>query len=301
MRSTFVETVTELARKDKKVWLVTGDLGFSVFEPFAKEFPNQYLNVGVAEQNLMGVAAGLAMAGLRPFVYSITTFASMRAYEQIRDDICYQNVPVVVVGGGSTFSYSTFGATHMPLEDMALMRVMPNMTVFSPGDPNEVRELLRTAYKSAKPSYMRIAKKGEPIVPGGIVEAGTMRVVKEGNDATIVVSGRQLPSAVEAADMLAKKNIRARVLSAHTLKPFDAAAVRKAAKETRAIVSVEEHSVIGGLASAIAETLIADAVPFKPLGVTDEFPKGVGSQDYFLAKYGLTPDGIARTVMTLIS
>lgn len=300
MRLAFVQTLMELAEKDKNVWLVTGDLGFSVFEGFKERFPEQYLNVGVAEQNLIGTAAGLALMGKRPFVYSISTFATMRPYEQIRNDVCYQNLPVVIVGCGSTFSYSTFGCTHMPLEDFALMRVLPNMAVLSPGDPVEVRELLRRAYERGGPAYMRIAKKGEPRVHKDevFIEIGKSVEVRAGTDASIISTGRQLPGALAAAELLQKEGVNVRVLSMHTLKPLDEDAVVRAAEETGAISTCEEHSLIGGLGSSVADVLMrhGTAIPFASIGVTDEFPKGVGSQDFFLERYGLTPEGIAARV-----
>ena len=300
----FVKTLTELARKDKNVWLITGDLGFSVFEEFIKEFPDQYLNTGVTEQNLMGVAAGLAMMGKKPFVYSISTFASMRPYEQIRNDIAYQNLPVVIIGGGSSFSYSTFGCTHVPLEDLAIMRVMPNMAVTCPGDAKEVEALLHEAYKRTSPTYMRIAKRGEPVVHTSIenIVLGKMTELKSGTDATILVTGRQVPNALAAAETLEKEGKKIRVLSVHTLKPFDEEVLIKAAKETKALITVEEHSIIGGLYGAVAETLIKNQimVPVKALGITDEFPKGVGSQEYFLERYHLTPTGIVEALQKVL-
>ena len=303
MRIAFINTLTELAAQNKDVMLVTGDLGFSVFEEFKEKFPDQYLNVGVAEQNMISVAAGLALSGKLPYVYSITTFATMRPYEQIRNDICYQNLPVVIIGGGSTFSYSTFGCTHMPLEDVSIMRTLPRMKVLVPGDPYEVKELILDTYKNRGPAYIRIAKRGEPQVHTNktLVEIGKAVTVREGNDATIIVSGGQLPNAVKAADSLAEQGIEVRVVSMHTIKPLDEDVILDATK-TKAIVTVEEHSLIGGLASAVAETLVKNGkhTPIKSLGVTDEFPAGVGSSDYFMRRYGLTTDNIIQSVINLL-
>jgi len=300
MRTSFITTLTRLAEKDERVWLLTGDLGYSVFEDFKSRFPDRYLNVGVAEQDLMGIAAGLALIGKRPYVYSISTFASMRAYEQIRNDICYQNLPVVIIGGGSTFSYSSFGCTHMPLEDFALMRVLPRMQVFSPGDPMEVQKILESTHEGTAPAYIRIAKKGEPLLHTDEkdIQVGRMSLMRKGQDATIIVAGRQLANAIVAADLLKQEGIEVRVLSAHTLKPFDSDAVIAAATETNALISVEEHSLIGGLGAAIASVLVSAHlnVPLVTLGVPDEFPAGVGSQEWFLEKYNLTVEGIAAAV-----
>jgi transketolase len=303
MRTAFIKTVTELAQKDSDVWLVTGDLGFSVFEDFMTRFPDQYLNIGVAEQNLIGASAGLALAGKKVFAYSITTFATMRPYEQIRDDICYQNLPVTIIGGGSAFSYSTLGCTHFPMEDLAIMRALPRMTVAAPGDPQEVAALLKGMYTLDGPSYMRIAKKGEPVMhtEHDTLTLGKASRLREGTDVTIISTGRSLPAACAAADQLQKEGITARVLSLHTLKPLDESAILQAAKETAGIVTCEEHQLIGGLASAVAETLARHAVSTRllSLGIPDEFPTGVGSQEYFLAQYGLDTAGIARAARSI--
>lgn len=300
MRLAFIDELTRLASKDKNVWLVTADLGFLVFENFRDNFPGQFLNVGVAEQNLMSVSAGLAMSGKKVFAYSISTFASMRPYEQIRNDICYQNLPVCIVGGGSTFSYSTFGCTHSPFEDIGLMRMLPNMTVLVPGDPIEVQSLVRGVYNNQRPAYIRIAKRGEPVVhsPDSLIVLGKAVEVRPGYDVSILVCGRQLPNAVMAASALSELGIQARVLSFHTVKPLDKEAILKAAKETRAIVTVEEHFLAGGFGSAIAEFLSDEKIdtPLTRIGISDEFPKGSGSQEYFLKQYRLTADGIVETV-----
>jgi transketolase len=305
MRTAFITTLTALAEKDKNVWLVTGDLGFSVFEDFIARFPKQYLNIGVAEQNLIGACAGLALAGKRPYAYSISTFATMRPFEQIRNDVCYQDLPVTIIGGGSAFSYSTLGCTHFALEDLGIMRALPNMRVLSPGDPVEVAGLLRDAYGHPGPTYMRIAKKGEPVIhPVDVsIRIGIATRVREGSDVTIIASGRILAAACAASDSLKAQGISARVVSMHTLKPLDESAVLDAVKDTRAIVTCEEHSQIGGLASAVAETLMrsGSSVPVTVLAIPDEFPKLVGSQDYFLKRYHLDATGIVEAAQSIIS
>ncbi len=305
MRTAFVKAITEIAAADKNVWLLTGDLGFSVFEDFIRRFPKQYLNVGVAEQDMVGAAAGLALAGKKVFCYSISTFASMRAYEQIRNDVCYQNLPVFIMGGGSTFSYSTFGCTHFPLEDLGILRILPNMAVVCPGDPGEVAALVKQIYRRKGPAYMRMAKRGEPIVTRPATPAiklGRASMVLKGDDATIIATGRQLPNAVAAVVILKDKGYNCGVLSMHTIKPFDAASVRLVSRRGKPIVTVEEHLLIGGLGSAVAEVIAETGrvVSFKAMGVADEFPSGVGSQDYFLKRYHLTPKGIAAAVISLI-
>lgn len=304
MRTAFVEEITKLAGKDKNVWLLTGDLGFSVFDDFQKKFPNQYLNTGVAEQNLISIAAGLAMSGKKVFVYSISTFMTMRPLEQIRNDLCYQNLPVYLIGGGSTFSYSTFGCTHFALEDLGLMRILPNMAVMAPGDALEVRALVQDVYKRNSPAYIRIAKKGEPVIhaPDDVISLGKSSKICEGKDVSILVCTRQLSNAALAVSALKKDNISCRLLSFHTIKPLDKQAIIKAAKETGGIITVEEHFKKGGLGTAVAEILALEglSVPLINIGIDDEFPSGSGSQDYFLKKYGLAPEGIIGAVNKIL-
>lgn len=305
MRHTFIETIRSLARSDKDVWLVTGDLGYGMVEPFVEEFPDRFLNVGVAEQAMVGVAAGLALAGKKVFVYSISTFATMRPYEQIRNDVCYQNLPVFIIGGGSAFSYSLFGCSHLPLEDLGIMNILPNMVVIAAGDPIEVKTLVKAVYKRGGPAYIRLARNGEPTIHNRIsdVELGKATVVHRGNDASIFVSGRLLPAALEAAEILSKKGILTRVLSMHTIKPIDEKAIVDAAKQTKVILTCEEHLLLGGLGSIVASILVKKNIniPFVTFGIPDEFPKGVGWQDYFLKRYKLTSKDMVAAIEKKLS
>lgn len=305
MRTAFVNEITKLAQKDKNVWLVTGDLGFTVFEDFKTKFPDQFLNTGVAEQNLVSIAAGLAMTGKKVFVYSITTFISMRPFEQIRNDICYQNLPVCLIGGGSSFSYSTFGCTHFPLEDVGIMRTLPNLAIVVPGDPIEVSALINDAYKRKGPTYIRLAKRGELVVhkQNTKISLGQAIRLTNGKDVSILASGRQLPNAMAAHLILKKEGIDSRILSFHTVKPIDKKAIIKSAKETKGVVTVEEHFLNNGFGTAVAEVLSDNrlSAPLIRIGVPDEFPSGVGSQEYFLARYRLTPQGIVSAVKKILN
>lgn len=303
MRLAFVDEVTKIAQNDPDVMLLTGDLGYAVFEDFQKKMPEQFLNVGVAEQNLISVAAGLALAGKKVFVYSISTFATLRPYEQIRIDVCYQNLPIFIIGGGSSFSYSTFGCTHMPLEDLGAMRLLPNMAVMCPGDAHEVRALVRATYKRGGPAYIRIAKRGEPLVhesSDGIL-LGQAIAIREGVDAVIIVCGRQLPFACMASDRLKEVGINCGVISMPTIKPLDEKVIRQAAK-AKVILTVEEHFLKGGLFAAVAEFLVINQIETHciPVAVSDEFPKGVGSQEYFLERYGITVDNMVKLVLSAL-
>lgn len=284
MRTTFIETLLQEAERDERIWLLTADLGYSVLEPFAARFADRYVNVGVAEQNLIGVAAGLAHSGVRPFVYSIANFPTLRCFEQIRNDVCYHhaNVTIVAVGGG--LAYGAQGYTHHGVEDLAVMRALPGMTVVAPGDPIETRLVTRALCKADGPKYLRLGKAKEPVVhssepPFMLGKAISLRL---GKDLTIVSTGAMLADAVAAADELARDGIQAGVLSMPTLKPFDAEAVVHVAKQTGTVLTVEEHSVTGGLGTASAEALFEAGVQvrFRKMGIPDRPYHLIGSQGF---------------------
>lgn len=285
MRTAFLQTLCELAARDQRVWLVTGDLGYSVLEPFAERFPRQYVNAGVAEQNMLGVAAGLAMAGNIVFTYSIANFATLRCLEQIRNDVCYHNLPVRIVAVGGGVAYGSAGYTHHAVEDLAILRALPQMTVVAPGDPVETRCATEALVNWPGPAYLRLGKAGEPVVHSSPIEftLGKALVVRDGGDLTLVSTGGMLASICAAAERLAgEHSIACRVLSLHTLKPLDRAAIVDAAKATGGIVAVEEHSCVGGLGSAVAEVLLAERglprVPFAHVALADEIRHGANSQ-----------------------
>lgn len=305
MRTAFMETLRRVAEEDPRVYLVVGDLGFGVVEPFARALPDQFLNVGVAEQNMTGVAAGLALCGKVVFTYSIANFPTLRCVEQIRNDVCYHgaNVKVAAVGGG--FAYGALGMTHHATEDLAILRALPGMTVVAPGDPRETEAAVRAAVAQDGPFYLRLGRAGEPSVHTRPIDfqIGRAIPVRDGSDVTLISTGGMLHTTVTAAATLADLGIEARVLSMHTLKPLDCDAVLRAAAETGAIVTVEEHSVLGGLGGAVAETLAeADGprVPFRRLGLPSVFTREVGSQEYLRARCGLSPESVVETVATLV-
>ena len=301
MRTAFADTVRLLARDDPRVYLLTGDVGFGVFEPFAEEFPDRYINVGVAEANLAGVAAGLALSGKRPFIYSIGNFPTLRCLEQVRNDICYNaaNVKIVSVGGG--LSYGQLGATHHATEDLAVMRALPGMTVIAPADPVETALAVRAAYEHPDPVYLRLNRAGDPVVHRTAPEfrLGQAISVRSGNDVTLIACGGIVPNALAAAEVLAAEGIECSVLSMHTLKPIDAAAVLQAASETGLIITIEEHSIVGGLGSAVSEVLTEAGglgARLSRLALPDAFSHLVGSQDYLRGAHGLSADGIAEHI-----
>lgn len=301
MRTAFIETLSELARRDSRIMLVTGDLGFGVFNDYMRDLSAQFVNAGVAEQNMTGMAAGLAMSGKVVFTYSIANFPVFRCLEQIRNDICYHgaNVKVVAVGGG--MCYGALGVSHHATEDIAVMRALPNLLVVAPGDPVEARLATKAVIEHEGPVYLRLGRAGEPVVhqTTPAFQLGRAIRVREGGDLTLISTGGQLRNTVAAADRLRDEGIAARVLSMHTVKPLDIPAVHAAARETPAIFTVEEHNIVGGLGSAVAEALMeADVRPdhFRRIGLPDCFSTLIGDQDYLLAEYGLDADGIAAAV-----
>lgn len=257
MRTAFIETLMESAENDDRIWLLTGDLGYSVLEPFAARFPNRYLNVGVAEQNMTGVAAGLAMSGKIVFTYSIANFPTLRCLEQIRNDVCYHNANVKIVAVGGGLAYGAQGYTHHAVEDLAVMRVLPNMAVIAPGDPVETRLATRAIVAWQGPCYLRLGKAREPVVydTEPSFKIGTPTVVRTiGTDVTLISTGAMLKNTVDAAELLKLEGVHATVIAMHTIKPIDRAALRSMINSP-VVMTVEEHSVTGGLGSAVLETL----------------------------------------------
>jgi len=305
VRSAFFQTLMELAEVDERIYLLVGDLGFGVVEPFLRKFPKRFVNVGVAEQNLTGLAAGIASTGAIVFTYSIANFPVLRCLEHIRNDVCYHraNVKIVSIGGG--YSYGALGMTHHSTEDLAVLRALPEMTVVAPGDPYEAREATRAVVAHEGPCYLRLGRAGEPTVHTSPVEfrIGKAIQVRSGDALTLISTGALLQTAVTVADRLESAGVSTRVLSMHTLKPLDVGAVLKAARETHAVITLEEHSIIGGLGGAVAECLAEEdhlKVPFRRLGIPPAFCGQFGSQDYLRSRSGLSPEGIMASLEPLL-
>jgi transketolase len=301
VRTAFISELFELAKQDERIVLIVGDLGFGVVTPFMEQLPRQFLNAGVAEQNMTGMAAGMALSGKIALTYSIANFPTMRCLEQVRNDVCYHNANVKIVSVGGGFTYGAMGATHHAIEDIAVMRAMPGLVVVAPGDPVEARAATRAVIAYQGPCYLRLGKAGEPVVHQSAInfELGKAIRMREGKDATLICTGGILQNVVRAAERLEKEGIETRLLSMHTVKPLDTEAVLAAACETGAIFTIEEHSVLGGLGTAVAEVL-AEAegikVPFKRMGVPSGFSPYIGSQEYMLERHGLTDGAIAKSV-----
>jgi transketolase len=263
MRTAFVQTLVNIAESDDRIWLLCGDLGYSVLEPFAARFADRFVNVGVAEQNMTGIAAGLALSGKVVFTYSIANFPIMRCLEQIRNDVCYHdlNVKIVAVGGG--LAYGAQGYTHHGLEDLAVMRAMPNMAVVAPSDPLEAQLATRALVERQGPCYLRLGKAGEPnIHQAGIsLKIGQVIPVRPGTDALLVSIGGMLQNALEAAEIAANCGVSVAVWSSPTLKPLDTHAIVAAAGQYPLIMTVEEANIGGGLGGAVAEVIASIPIP----------------------------------------
>lgn len=302
MRTAFIETLVDLASRDDRIWLLCGDLGFSVLERFACRFPDRFLNAGVAEQNMTGVAAGLAHSGKIVFTYSIANFPTLRCYEQIRNDVCYHNLNVKIVAVGAGYSYGPQGYTHHGVEDLAVTRVLPNLTVFSPADPVEAELCTRAAVEHAGPVYIRIGKAGEPVIhrhrpdwyPGRLIP------LREGPDGALFATGAALRLALEAADALASTGAAVAVWSVPSLAPLDAAAIAGESRRTGKVLTIEEHG-LGGLASAVAE-IVAEHAPgtrFRPVRLPREPITIAGSQRYLADGQGLSVEAICAAFRSL--
>ncbi len=305
MRYTFVKTLTDLAAKNKDIMLLTGDLGFTVFEEFRDKYPKQFFNIGVAEQNMIGIAAGLALSGKIVFAYSIATFASMRAFEHIRDDIASHKAPVIIVGTGGGLSYAHLSITHHSIEDISLMRSIPEMTILCPCDPYETAWATNLAVQMKKPVYLRLGKKGEPTLHKNKpkLTLGKAHILKEGKDVCILATGNIVENALEAASILSQKKKGAKVVSMHTIKPIDISFIKKAIRQSPYIVTVEEHSIIGGLGSAVAEVLAEETGDRRlvRIGIPDTFPSVIGSQQFLRTQFGLDPQSIASKILRMLA
>jgi len=301
----FAATLLELARQDSDLLVVTSDSrGSAKLATFAKAVPGQIVEVGIAEQNLVGVAAGLAAAGKKVFAVSPACFLTARSLEQIKNDLCYSDRPVKAVGISAGVSYGALGTTHHSLHDYAALRAIHNITIVAPADNFETREAVRAAAQLPKPVYLRFGKKRMPhlprVEPG--FELGKASLIREGTDVSFLACGETVAPAYDAAELLAKEGIQCRVVSLHTIKPLDETAVLKAATETRGVITVEEHSVHGGLGEACAGLLLQKGIHprFKIVGFPDEHTV-TGSQVEIFNHYGINGSCLATTARQLLA
>ncbi len=301
MRNAFATTITQLALVDDRIVLLSGDIGNRLFDTFRDRCPGRFFNCGVAEANMISVAAGMAMNGLRPIAYTIAPFITTRCLEQIRIDICYHDLPVVVVGVGAGLAYASLGPTHHACEDIALLRALPNMAVVCPGDAMEVRLAMPAALQRSSGTYIRLGKKGEAAVHQAppAFAIGRAITVRPGRDVCLLSTGNMLPEASLTADLLAKAGISAQLVSFHTVKPLDEDCLAEVFRRFALVATVEEHSRLGGFGAAVAEWL-ADQGRLPALlcrfGSADVFLHESSEQEEARAHFGLTAPQLAQTI-----
>jgi transketolase len=300
MRNAFIRTLVEAAESNPKIWLVCGDLGFSVLEIFATRFPERFINAGVAEQNMAGVAAGLGLSNCTPFVYSIANFPTVRCLEQIRNDVCYHGADVKIVALGSGLAYGSHGYTHHAVEDLAVMTSLPRMEVFVPCDPVEVASITKHITESGRPSYLRLGRAGEPTLsPEHPADPYAPRLLRKGGDITVLVSGPIAALCLQAAAELERSGLDVGVVSVPCLKPFPDEFLMEATRRARVIVTVEEHILRGGLYSAVANRLAAETrhAPVVGIAIPEVIGHAVaGSREHLLELVGLSTSGIAESI-----
>ena len=306
MRDAAIKRLSEIAAQNSKIMLVTGDLGFGVLTSFAQNFPLQYINAGVAEQNMTAVACGLALEGRCVFTYSIANFPTLRCLEQIRNDVCYHdaNVKVIAIGGG--FSYGQLGMSHHATEDIAILRALPNITVVVPSDEWSAAEAIAALASTPGPAYLRLDKSSSRVGQrtGETFVLGKIRQLRDGDDIALLATGGIVGEALQAAELLAAQGISATVIDVHTIKPLDKDGIVAVARRTRAVVTIEEHNVIGGLGGAVAETLLeagASGISFRRIGLQDQYSSVVGDQGYLRRAYHLDAPAIVASVIDLLS
>lgn len=311
MRNSFINELIVLAKDNPKVWLLTGDLGFGVLEPFAKEMPNRYINAGVAEQNMTGMAAGLAHDGRTVFTYSIANFPTFRCLEQIRNDVCYHNADVKVVSVGAGVAYGSHGYTHFGIEDIAIMRALPNMHLICPADPHEARRAAHLAVATPGPFYIRLGKNGEPCLHQGPVnfQLGEIIELFPAADITLIATGSVAFHAFKAAESSLAKGISVGMYSCPSLSPFDTARFADICRRSKVVITIEEHGPIGGLGAIVADEYLklrnvdnsnnVALCKIVRLSLPQLLP-GVGNQEHFLNKFGLDKDGIEATIRKCI-
>ncbi len=305
MRNSYISALYELAKNDNNILALVADNGAIVFDKYRKDFPGRFVNFGIAEANMVSVAAGLAACGKIPFAYTISNFITMRAFEQVRNDVCLQAMNVKLVGIGCGFVYSNLGPTHHATEDITLMRALPNMTVLSPADPLEAKYITYAAAKIKGPVYIRLSVGGTPKIyeKEYVFKLGEAVTIKKGSDLTIIATGGIIYEILKAIPVLEQAGISVRLLNMHTIKPIDEKAILLAAKQTQAIITVEEHTVSGGLGSAVAEVLAEHGaigkIRFKRMGLDNTFSKGYGSYDEMKETNGLSSKHIISQVKGL--
>ena len=306
MRQTSLNCVYELAKKDPRIFFVGSDLGIGTLQKFKEEMPDRFFMEGVSEAHIIGMCAGMAMEGKIPYFNTITTFISRRAYEQCVLDLCLHNLKVRLIGSGGGLVYAPLGPTHLAIEDMAILRTVPNMTIVAPCDAEEMKRLIPLTVDYPGPIYIRLAKGGDPVVSDASLgfEIGKAVKYKTGKDCLVITTGITLKMALEAEKALDSEDISLGILHMPTVKPLDKAAILQAAAGVKAVICIEEGVIEGGLGSAVAETLMESdqkQMPrFRRIGIPDKFPDKYGSQDSLMKSFGISAENLAATVKSLL-
>lgn len=302
MRKTFFETLEKIAKGDRNIFLLTADLGVKFLDSFRSFDPERFIDTGIAESNMIGVAAGLAMSGKNVYCYSIIPFLIMRAFEQIRIDICYNALNVKLLGSGGGLVYGAEGVTHHAIEDIALMRSLPNMAIVAPGDALEAKAVAAASVNYKGPLYIRFARDIDPSIhqeDGFNFEIGKGIVIKRGKDICLIATGSMLYMVKLIIHNLESKGLSATLVSMHTIKPLDKGLVEECLKDHIAIFTIEEHNIIGGLGSAVCEVVAESRFKgiFKRIGIPDEYCSDIGRVDYLREKVGLAPENIVNLIL----
>lgn len=301
MRVNFFKALERKAKLHDNIYLLTGDLGFKLFDDFRAKYPDRFFDIGVAESNMIGIAAGLSLSGKNVYCYSIIPFLIMRAYEHVRNDISYHNLNVKLIGAGGGFTYGLEGFTHYALEDLAIMRILPNMAVVVPADPKEAISLAEVSVEYEGPIYIRLGRTGEPSIHTKPVEfrIGRHIMLNEGKDIAIFAIGNMVYTAKQVIEKLKQNKIQATLINMHTLKPLDKKIIEQIASTHHAIFTAEEHYINGGLGSALAEHLIESGFKgkFIRIGMPEKPDKYIGNADYLRSKYGLTCESIYKRIL----
>ena len=304
MRDSFVSALTRLAENDKNIVLLTGDLGYGVFENFESRFHKQYFNVGISEQNMIGLATGLALEGKKVVTYSIGNFGTLRCLEQIRNDACYHDTNITIVANGGGFSYGSLGMSHHTTEDLSIMRALPNISVVAPCTDNEASEATTTMITNSGVGYLRLDKdSAKDCLSSQPFVIGKSRRYKEGKDLTLIVTGGILSEAYIASEELKKLGIEVRLVGMHSIKPIDVDEIKNSALYTGGIVTIEEHNKDGGLGSAVSEVCMdLKMIPnkFLRIGLENKFSSIVGNQQYLRSRYEMDNRAIVKKILDLI-
>ncbi len=306
IRDVFFHGIYQLVKEGEDIVVVSSDLGAPSLDCFRKDFPNRFINVGIAEQNFVSVGAGLAAMGMKPYIYNVVSFMTLRSMEEIVLDICYQENPVVLVGVGGGHAYGPAGPTHHAYFDIAMMRMMPNMTVVCPADPVEMKAVMEVSENYDKPLYIRIGRSIDPIVHQGSIsfEIGKGICMKEGADGVLFATGTMVKDAVCACDLLKNMGIDLALYSMHTIKPIDNSLIHKCMQQYPAIFTLEEHSLNGGLGSAVGDVILQNKennnIIFKKFGFPDTFAPVTGSREYLNAYYGLDAQSVAEQIRGML-